>query len=234
MTYVMSDIHGNQARFEDVMRKINLQPEDTLYILGDVIDRFPDGIKMIRQFMKMPNVKMLLGNHEHMMLEALYYPIVVKKPWDNEDYVRQDKLKLWYYNGGDITHYYLKHIRKAIRQEVFEFLSNLPLNIHVEVNGQKYLLIHGGVEANFEQNNYKHDDKVTYAVWSRQSRHEVIPDDTILIFGHTPTNHFQNDEPLILWKNENYIGIDCGCGYDYPGRLCCLRLDDMQEFYSNL
>lgn len=144
------------------MRKINLQPEDTLYILGDVIDRFPDGIKMIRQFMKMPNVKMLLGNHEHMMLEALYYPIVVKKPWDNEDYVRQDKLKLWYYNGGDITHYYLKHIRKAIRQEVFEFLSNLPLNIHVEVNGQKYLLIHGGVEANFEQNNYKHDDKVTY------------------------------------------------------------------------
>jgi serine/threonine protein phosphatase 1 len=80
MTYVMSDIHGNQARFEDVMRKINLQPEDTLYILGDVIDRFPDGIKMIRQFMKMPNVKMLLGNHEHMMLEALYYPIVVKKP----------------------------------------------------------------------------------------------------------------------------------------------------------
>ena len=85
MTYVMSDIHGNQARFEDVMRKINLQPEDTLYILGDVIDRFPDGIKMIRQFMKMPNVKMLLGNHEHMMLEALYYPIVVKKPWDTEN-----------------------------------------------------------------------------------------------------------------------------------------------------
>ena len=94
MTYVMSDIHGNQARFEDVMRKINLQPEDTLYILGDVIDRLPDGLKLIRQFMKMPNVKLLVGYHVHMMLEALYYPIVVKKPWDNEDYVRQDKLKL--------------------------------------------------------------------------------------------------------------------------------------------
>ena len=51
--------------------------------------------------------------------------------------------------------------------------------------------------------------------------------ENVSIFGDTPTNHFQNDEPLKLWKNENYIGIDCGCGYDYPGRLCCLRLDDI-------
>ena len=27
------------------------------------------------------------------------------------------------------------------------------------------------------------------------------------------------------------IGIDCGCAY-LDGRLGCLRLDDMQEFYS--
>ena len=31
-------------------------------------------------------------------------------------------------------------------------------------------------------------------------------DDTasILIFGHTPTNHFQNDEPMRMWKRNNY------------------------------
>lgn len=231
MTYVMSDIHGNQARFENVMEKINLRPEDTLYILGDVVDRFPDGIRMIRQFMKMPNVKMLLGNHEHMMLEALYNPIK-KRDWDNEDYVRQNNLNRWYYNGGDITHYYLKHIRKSIRQEVFEFLSGLPLNIPVEVNGQKFLLIHGGVADNFEQHNYKYDDKTTYAVWSRDSRYEAIPDDTILIFGHTPTDHFQRKRPMEMWQYGNYIGIDCGCGY-MDGRLCCIRLEDMEEFYSD-
>lgn len=231
MTYVMSDIHGNQARFENVMQKINLQPEDTLYILGDVVDRFPDGIRMLRQFMKMPNVKMLLGNHEHMMLEALFNPIK-KQDWDNEDYVRQKNLNRWYYNGGDITHYYLKHIRKSIRQEVFEFLSQLPLNIPVEVNGQKFLLIHGGVADNFEQYNYKYDDKTTYAVWSRDSRYEAIPDDTILIFGHTPTDHFQRKRPMEMWQYGNYIGIDCGCGY-MDGRLCCIRLEDMEEFYSD-
>lgn len=42
MIYVMSDIHGQKRRFDSVMKQINLQPEDTLYVLGDVIDRNPD------------------------------------------------------------------------------------------------------------------------------------------------------------------------------------------------
>ena len=74
MIYVMSDIHGQKRRFDSVMEQINLQPEDTLYILGDVIDRNPDGIRILRQIMAMPNAKMVLGNHEYMMLNALYYP----------------------------------------------------------------------------------------------------------------------------------------------------------------
>ena len=53
------------------------------------------------------------------------------------------------------------------------------------------------------------------------------------MFGHTPTNHFQNAEPMSIWKGDNAIGIDCGCGYDH-GRLACLRLDDMKEFYSEV
>lgn len=71
MTYVLSDIHGNLQRFESIMEQINLQPTDTLYILGDVVDRFPDGIRILRRIMKMSNVKMILGNHEHMMLNAI-------------------------------------------------------------------------------------------------------------------------------------------------------------------
>ena len=69
MIYVLSDIHGQKQRFESIMKQINLQPEDTLYVLGDVIDRNPDGIKILRKLMAMPNVKMILGNHEYMMLD---------------------------------------------------------------------------------------------------------------------------------------------------------------------
>lgn len=234
MTYVMSDIHGNGARFKSVMQKIKLQPTDTLYILGDVVDRYPDGIKLIRKFMGMPNVKMLLGNHEYMMLETLYNPVPRARDDEEVYFYREKKKRQWYNNGGWVTHNYLKHIRKELRQEVFAFLSSLPLNISVEVNGQKFLLIHGGVAENYPSHAYRYDNEKEYAVWSRHSRHEHIDEDTILIFGHTPTNHFQNDEPMRMWKRSNYIGIDCGAGYDATGRLCCLRLEDMKAFYSDM
>lgn len=71
MTYVLSDIHGNLQRFESIMTQINLQTNDTLCVLGDVIDRYAGGIEILRQIMKMPNAKMLIGNHEYMMLNAI-------------------------------------------------------------------------------------------------------------------------------------------------------------------
>ena len=60
MVYVLSDIHGNKRRFDSIMKQINLQPDDKLYVLGDVVDRHPYGIQILRQIMAMPNAEMLL------------------------------------------------------------------------------------------------------------------------------------------------------------------------------
>ena len=48
------------------------------------------------------------------------------------------------------------------------------------------------------------------------------------------------DNPMAIWDAKSWIGIDCGCmlpetGDPWSGvlgRLACLRLDDMQVFYS--
>lgn len=133
-TYVMSDIHGNAERFNSIINQIELKPEDSLYVLGDVIDRYPDGIRILRLLMSLPNVKLLLGNHEYMMLEALDYhadsPPDPWDPWGKSKYIR-----VWYANGGEVTHEYLKHLRKTVRAEIFEYLKSLPLNIEIEVGG---------------------------------------------------------------------------------------------------
>ena len=42
----------------------------------------------------------------------------------------------WYRNGGEVTHNYLKHIRKEWRKEVFDYLHALPLNIDIELHGK--------------------------------------------------------------------------------------------------
>ena len=118
MIYVLSDIHGNLRRFNSVMEQINLKQSDTLYILGDVIDRYPDGIKILQKIMKMQNAQMLLGNHEYMMLEAI-----------GGSEINFSALELWYEGGGKCTHDYLKHIVKDKRLEIFDYLKSLPLSL---------------------------------------------------------------------------------------------------------
>ena len=48
MVYIMSDIHGRKDRFDDILKQINLTKNDTLYILGDVVDRNPDSITLLK------------------------------------------------------------------------------------------------------------------------------------------------------------------------------------------
>lgn len=227
MIYVLSDIHGNEHRFRSIWKQLDLQPEDTLYVLGDVIDRHPGGLRILRKLMAMPNVNMLLGNHEYMMLRALGQPYD-----DNVDDGRA--LEHWYRNGGKVTHDHLKRLRKTLRQEIVDYLLALPLSFDIEVNGQAYKLVHG---APIEE--YDHDPKyknpVHFAVWKRLELEEQPRRDYTLVFGHTPTKYYQGNAPMELWRDENRIGMDCGSGYpeDSPlGRLACLRLDDGKVFYS--
>lgn len=236
MTYVISDIHGNSRRFNSVMEQIALQPDDTLYVLGDVIDRYPDGIRLLRQLMRMPNVKMILGNHEYMMLNVL------DRQEDTADSYSH-AIRLWYHNGGEVTHQYLKHIRKSARKEIFEFLRSLPLNRFVEVNGRSFTLVHGGATEFYTDYEYRYGTMEEYAVWHRVYYRENELEGSTMIFGHTPTMEYQHNNPLEIWTSETggKIGIDCGCGFPpslsqgrHPayGRLACLRLDDMKVFYS--
>lgn len=228
MTYVLSDIHGNERRFGSIMKQIGLKPEDTLYVLGDVVDRHPGGIRILRKLMEMPNVKMLLGNHEYMMLRALGHPVD-----DNLDDGRA--AEHWYRNGGQVTHRSFKWQRRVVRKEIIEYLRSLPLEYDVEVGGKRYKLVHAAPAEFYDPYDLKYRNPTHFAVWRRLDREELLSTGYTLIFGHTPTAYFQPDRPMELWYGPGRIGIDCGSGYpegDGMGRLACLRLEDGKVFYS--
>lgn len=235
MIYVMSDIHGNLRRFESVLSQIDIQPADTLYILGDVIDRHPHGIRILRRIMAAPNMKMLLGNHEFMMLRALNHPY---EPGDR-DFDPDASVTHWYRNGGGVTHRHLKHLRKTLRAEIISYLRSLPLNIDIEVNGTPYKLVHAApVELYTPHDLYT--SPTHFAVWKRWPDDTALLSDRTVIFGHTPTRYFQPNCPMEIYRTPDRIGIDCGSGYPEDpsselrafGRLACLRLDDGKVFYS--
>ena len=86
-TYVISDVHGHLADLRVVLGKAGLvDAEDRwtggssrLWVLGDLVDRGPDGIGVVRlvrslQQQAPDQVRVLLGNHESMMLGQRLFP----------------------------------------------------------------------------------------------------------------------------------------------------------------
>ena len=71
MKFVISDIHGCYDKYIHMLEKIDLRAEDTLYVLGDVLDRGPQGIKIIEDIARRQNVILLCGNHERTAEEML-------------------------------------------------------------------------------------------------------------------------------------------------------------------
>ena len=59
--YVISDIHGEYDLFMKMLEKIKFQDIDTLYILGDILDRGPNPIQLLRRLMEMPNAIPIVG-----------------------------------------------------------------------------------------------------------------------------------------------------------------------------
>ena len=123
--YVCSDIHGLWVRYERAIEKIT--NEDRLYILGDVIDRGADGIKILLDIMKRDNVRLLIGNHEYMMLQALKY---------NNQHVKY----IWtdIRNGGGVTLGEFCKLDILKQRALLDFLDNCVLEAEITVDGHVF------------------------------------------------------------------------------------------------
>ncbi len=217
-TYCMSDIHGDFNRYQKMLELIHFSEQDTLYILGDVIDRNPNGVAILLDIIDRKNVHMLLGNHE-LMCMRVFDPL-----YDIEAH------QLWKLNGGSRTYADLKYKRTAVeRGNVLRFLRRLPDYLDIKVNGQAFHLVHG----------YPSEFPF-HRLWDRPEPDAPSPfEDKLTIVGHTPTIFLtkkdfsdMEDEHLRIWYGKGIIDIDCGCGNKEEWvRLACLRLDDMVEFY---
>lgn len=213
MIYCMSDIHGEYQRYLDMLARIAFSEKDTLYILGDCIDRGPCGIDVLLDVMERSNVKLLLGNHEDMMLAAM---------GNRRDYAMR---RLWQQNGGKKTmKEFLYHRTPEEQQRILDFIRDLPDCLDVEVGGQRFHLVHGFPAEDLQDR-----------IWGRPEPggEPPVPGVTVVV-GHTPTVYLQEEDggPWQIWRGDGVICIDCGCGSPSPlRRLACLRLDDGKEFY---
>ncbi len=214
MVYVMADIHGEDDRFHEMLRQIKFCQNDTMFVLGDVIDRGAGGIDLLIEIMDAPNMQMLLGNHEQMLLDTL--------GWHSYPGARQ----LWAQNGGNRTYRELLYHRTTMdRNRIVRYLERIPDEQTISVGGSSFHLVHGRPARH-------HDDRI----WGRIEPADSYMSGPTVIVGHTPTPYLtmNHKEPYTIYRGDGWIDIDCGCGNmtNPYRRLACLRLDDMCEFYE--
>ena len=138
--YVISDVHGQYKTYRKMLKKIALKSEDTLFVLGDVIDRGNEGLKILFDLMKRPNVVLLLGNHELLMMNALrnFYEIEFKDRHDTDD------IDLWLdpCNGGESTYEEYLNLPEEQRIEVIAYLESSWIVKKVNINNKTFHLSH--------------------------------------------------------------------------------------------
>ena len=198
--------------------------------MGDVIDRNPDGIQLLEEIIASKNMQMLLGNHEHMMMNAIERPEFQINQWFTN-------LDLWYLNGGAVTEAAFNALSSEKQKKILSYISTLPLNIEVEQEDKQYLLVHGSPVSKYSPEYTQYADKKEYAVWNRfDPQLDKYDQDTTLICGHTPTIHLSPVIPMEVYRAGNILYIDCGCAYgtNEGGRLACLCLDTGEIVYSTV
>ena len=231
MIYVMSDIHGMYDKYKKMLDLIDLQKNDTLYVLGDIIDRTYGSIKILKDMMKRPNVFGIFGNHELMMVECMS---ILNQEITNEllDSLNEDqimKLSDWINNGAYQTIEEFKTLSKKERQDIIDYIMEFTAYEEVSVNNKKYLLIHAGL-GNFDKEKLLDEYDINDFVWTRLDWDISYFNDPnqFVIVGHTPT--LAITQKAEIYHKNNFIAIDCGACFQ-DGLLGCLCLNTMEEFY---
>lgn len=259
-TYVMSDIHGQYMAYKKMLEKINFSDNDYLYVLGDVIDRGPDGIRIIKDIMNRDNVDLILGNHEFMMLNAIKY--IRNREVQGSRVKRTDDgltpLELWTHpcNGGEGTCMELSGLPEYEKNEIEEFLLSRDLIKRIKVGDKNYHLSHSfslpkkfGRSINLKKASYKQAESIVWeSVFDRPADFPMgdkkfAYDNETYIVGHIFTQRLgQMDENGngVVFRCENYRGysvidVDCGMALNSrSSRLGCLSIDTDEVFYVPL
>ena len=263
-SYVLSDIHGHLVPLLRALDEISPTSDDAIYILGDMVDRGPDPVGVMKLCRSLPNTVVLLGNHEQMMLECLCA--------DDDSKASKFAWFDWLANGGTQTVAQLAELDEEDLAELIVWVQELPLYTRCQVNNTDYVLVHAGLQPGMPHMHagISGEDidamlaaqKAEDLVWIRNpfwSSPTGLVDEQgtgpIVIAGHTPTplvEHLADKTDrsaihdglcrmLSLGACEKTAGIadriaiDCGAGaISGAGRIMVLRLDDMHEFYQEI
>lgn len=217
--YAISDLHGRYDLYEKVCEY--LKPDDIVYFLGDACDRGPDGWKLLKAIYNNPQWNYLMGNHEHMLMEAM------KEYLHIENFYYDNPIELCIYNGG------LETLKGWIDEGCPEYwigkLGALPKKeILYPAEDERIILTHSG----YNPYHLMHNDVEDY-LWNRDHMGDPWLNDCVntlvtMVHGHTPLK----GPDILVYADRHKYDIDLA-SYK-TGRTCLLDLDTLLPIYFEI
>jgi len=225
----MSDIHGCYNQYRQLLDKIRFTDDDTLYVLGDVVDRGEQPMKVLLDMSMRANVIPIVGNHEYFAINILgkLGTEITEGNLSQLGDIIEDVNNWQEYGGGTTLRDYGK-LTKDERAAIYDYLTEFSLYEMVTVNGKTYVLTHAGLPPNATLGNlYRFDlyDFVTASVDYRK----IYFQNVTLVTGHTPTFKISKEHHGKVYRGNNHLAIDAG-GI-FGGAFACVCLDTGEAFY---
>lgn len=210
--YAISDIHGNNDKFNNLLDKLSLNKEDKLFLLGDYIDRGPDSKGVLDTIFRLKNtgynLTCLRGNHEQMMLDAV-------NGFDTDFWLR--------FGGKETMQSFSTELISVIPKIYIDFINSLDYySIH-----EKFILVHAGVNMRSDKPLEDLESLIWLRNWERYFDKNWLGE-RVIIHGHTPTELSRiksraNLNKVICIDNGSYMKDKDGFG-----SLAALNLDTLE------
>lgn len=212
---VIGDVHGHYDGLIALLSAIAPAETDQVYFLGDLIDRGPQSYQVV-EFVKNSAYQSLLGNHEHLLLEA--FP---------NGQVYAPALQAWLQSGGRATVASYDDIERLV--DHVQWIRTLPTYLDL---GDVWL-VHAGVHPDFSIEQQSHQEFCWIRDEFHQSSQPYFTDKTI-ITGHTITFTFRGVTPGAIVRGQGWLGIDTGAYHPKSGWLTGLDIDSHQVYQANV
>jgi serine/threonine protein phosphatase 1 len=201
---------------DQLLRNVPWNPkEDKILLLGDLIDRGPDARAVVEMVMALenenPNVLVLRGNHEQMLLDCLDYGDL---QWLIPENGGLATLSSYGLDLADLTD--VADIQ--IPDEHIEFLRKLPV-FHED---EQAIYVHAGLVP--DEHPSQTDSDVL--IWTRDLDFFKGYYGKLCFFGHTPTQYLPREgrtRKFGIYIHGNCVGLDTSGENDSP--LSCINVE---------
>ena len=212
---VIGDVHGHYDGLMRLLEAIAPSDEDSVYFLGDLIDRGTQSAQVVK-FVKQSSYHCLLGNHEQMLIDVL---------GDGEVY--GPALQGWLYSGGHAT--VNSYGEAGIPQGDIDWMRSLPTHLDL---GDIWL-VHAGVHPQIPLEKQSAEE----FCWIREEFHSIAKPyfpDKLIITGHTITFTLPGVTPGKLAQGNGWLDIDTGAYHQQSGWLTGLDITNNLVYQVNV